>query len=300
VISIDPGLETPYAHHLATGIQREVPGRIALATDFIYVRGFKQPSTLDYNPLVPSLGPNRRPSDVNGVAGTSASVLQYTSFGETWYRGVTVAASRRFIDRHQLLISYTLSKADDNGTDFQSEFIAQDSGRGRNPDDLNGLPLGFNPALEKGPSVQDQRHRLVASGIYMLPKDIELSSIVTVGSGRPYNILAGVDLNADGDGGATDRARATLADITTSVQRNAGTLPVQAGVDVRLARRFRARRLSVDGIFEVFNLFNRSNYTAVNNVFGTGAYPSNPAPTFGQFTQAGPPRQVQVALKIGF
>ena len=300
VISIDPGLETPYAHHFATGIQREIPGRIALATDFIYVRGFKQPSTLDYNPLVPSLGPNRRPSDINGVAGTSASVLQYTSFGETWYRGVTVAASRRFIDRHQLLISYTLSKADDNGTDFQSEFIAQDSGRGRNPDDLNGLPLAFNPALEKGPSVQDQRHRLVASGIYMLPKDIELSSIVTVGSGRPYNILAGVDLNADGDGGATDRARATLADITTSVQRNAGTLPVQAGVDVRLARRFRARRLSVDGIFEVFNLFNRSNYTAVNNVFGTGAYPSNPAPTFGQFTQAGPPRQVQVALKIGF
>jgi hypothetical protein len=134
----------------------------------------------------------------------------------------------------------------------------------------------------------------------MLPKDIELSSIVTVGSGRPYNILAGVDLNADGDGGATDRARTTLSDISTSVQRNAGTLPVQAAVDVRLARRFPAGRVSVDGILEVFNLFNRSNYTAVNNVFGTGAYPASPAPTFGQFTQAGPPRQVQVALKIGF
>ena len=134
----------------------------------------------------------------------------------------------------------------------------------------------------------------------MLPKDIELSSIVTVGSGRPYNILAGVDLNADGDGGATDRARATLADIATSVRRNAGTLPAQAAVDVRLARRFRVGRASVDGIFEVFNLFNRSNYTAVNNVFGTGSYPASPAPTFGQFTQAAPPRQVQLAVKIGF
>ena len=97
--------------------------------------------------------------DLGGFAGTSASVLQYTSFGETWYRGVSVAATRRFTNRHQLMMSYTLSKAEDNGTDFQSEFIAQDSGRGRNPDDLNGLPLGFNPALEKGPSVQDQRHR---------------------------------------------------------------------------------------------------------------------------------------------
>ena len=61
VISIDPGLETPYAHHLATGVERELPGQIALSADVVYVRGFEQLSTLDYNPLVPSLGPNRRP-----------------------------------------------------------------------------------------------------------------------------------------------------------------------------------------------------------------------------------------------
>ena len=151
VISIDPALETPYAHHLAAGMQRELPGSIALAADVIYVRGFKQPSTLDYNPLVPSLGANRRPSDLNGVAGTSASVLQYTSFGETWYRGVTVAASRRFIDRHQLLISYTVSKAEDNGTDFQSEFIAQDSGRGATRTTWTGYLSGLIRTPKKAP-----------------------------------------------------------------------------------------------------------------------------------------------------
>ena len=58
--------------------------------------------------------------------------------------------------------------------------------------------------------------------------------------------------------------------------------------------------MTIDAIFEVFNLFNRSNFTAVNNVFGTGSYPASPAATFGQFTQAGPPRQGQVALKLGF
>jgi hypothetical protein len=198
------------------------------------------------------------------------------------------------------MMSYTLSKSEDNATDFQSEFIPQDSGRGRNPNDIDGLPLAFDPDLERGPSVQDQRHRFVASGIYMLPKAIELSSIIAIGSGRPYNILAGVDLNGDGDGGATDRARATLADINTSVFRNAGTLPVQATVDLRVARRFPVKRMNIDGIFEVFNLFNRTNFTAVNNVFGTGSYPTSPATTFGQFNQAAPPRQVQVALKIGF
>jgi hypothetical protein len=69
---------------------------------------------------------------------------------------------------------------------------------------------------------------------------------------------------------------------------------------LRVARRFRLGRTSVDGIFEVFNLFNRSNYTNVNNVFGVGSYPSQPVPTFGQFTQAAPPRQVQLALKFNF
>jgi hypothetical protein len=56
----------------------------------------------------------------------------------------------------------------------------------------------------------------------------------------------------------------------------------------------------VDLLFEVFNLFNRSNFTDVNNVFGTGAYPSDPLPTFGQFQQAGAARQVQLAARFTF
>ncbi|PYS28285.1 MAG: hypothetical protein DMG11_13240 [Acidobacteria bacterium] len=68
-----------------------------------------------------------------------------------------------------------------------------------------------------------------------------------------------------------------------------------------MSRRFNlGERAHIDGLFEVFNLFNRTNYTHINNIFGAGAYPGNPLPAFGQFTQADPPRQVQLALKIGF
>ena len=31
-----------------------------------------------------------------------------------------------------------------------------------------------------------------------------------------------------------------------------------------------------------------------------GAYPTDPLPTFGQFTQAGPPRQLQLGAKLSF
>jgi hypothetical protein len=210
---------------------------------------------------------------------------------------------KRLGERSEFLASYTLSKAEDNSTDFQSDFIPQNTGRGRDPNNPAGLPLAFDASAEKGPSVQDQRHRFVFSALYALPRGLEISSIVTIGSGRPFNILAGADLDGNGDGGAfpADRARTAPSDPATSIGRNAGTLPSQAIVDLRVKRRFRlAGRTQVDGIFEVFNLFNRTNFTGIDSVFGSGAYPANPLPTFGQFQQAGPPRQVQLAAKVTF
>jgi hypothetical protein len=285
VISIDPGLQTPYAHQFSTGYDRELPHQMAVSAGFMYVRGFKQPGTIDYNPLVPALGPGRRPEDVNGIPNTSAPILQYTSFGESWYKGLTVALSQRFNDRYQFLVSYTLSKAEDNSIDFQSAFLPQNNGAGRDRSNLNGLPVGFRADDERGPSLQDQRHRLVASGVYTLPSNFQISTIVTIASGRPYNILAGADLNGDGDGGAfpSDRARTNPADASTSLARDAGTMPMQATMDVRLTRRFDVGRLKIDGIFEVFNLFNRTNYTDINNVFGLGAFPNQPLPTYVSF-----------------
>ena len=130
---------------------------------------------------------------------------------------------------------------------------------------------------------------------------MQLSSIVTVGSGRPYNILAGADLNGDGDGGTSPaRSRAHQSGRSRRIGRNSGTMPMQATVDVRVSRsRFRVSH-GVDAIFEVFNLFNRTNFAEINNIFGTGAYPGNPLPTFGQFIQAAAPRQAQLAVKLNF
>ena len=305
---IDPGLETPYANHASIGVDRELPGNLAISASYVSVRGENQIGTIDYNPVVPALGAGRRPQDVNGVPGTSASILQYTKFGETWYDGLVLSLTKRYTGRYQWLASYTLSKAEDNSTDFQSAFIPQQNGRGRNPDDVNGLPVGFDPDSERGPSTQDQRHRFVASGMYTAPGSVQLSAIITIASGRPYTILAGADLNGDGNGGAfpPDRARRDPGSEASSVGRNSGTMPNQSVVDLRVSRRFAlGARAYLEGIFEVFNLFNRTNYLETNNVssafiWGTGAYPANPLPAFGRFTQAGPPRQVQLALKIAF
>ena len=163
VISIDPGLTTSYAHQMSTGFDHELPGQVRLTVNYVYARGLNQLGTIDYNPVVRALGAGRRPLDVDGRAGTSASVLQYTSFGGTWYNGVTVSAAKPLGSKYQFLASYTVSKADDNSTDFPSAFLPENNGLGRDPANPNGLPIGFDPDSERGPSLQDQRHHLVLS-----------------------------------------------------------------------------------------------------------------------------------------
>src|SRR5262249_9160869 len=137
------------------------------------------------------------------------------------------------------------------------------------------------------------------------PADFSASTIITAASGRPFTPITGVDLNGDGDGGAipgSDRARANPADINTSVGRNSQNLPASFTVDLRLQKRFKlGGTAALDVIAEAFNLLNRTNYSDVNNVFGVGAFPTAPQTnaqglvTYGTFTAAQPPRQVQVA-----
>ena len=302
-ISIDPGLETPYSHQASAGFDRALGKDVSFSASFVYVRGKNQVGTIDYNPVIPSLGAGRRPNDVGGQAGTSASILQYTSFGETWYKGLTVSIHKRMSDNYQFLLAYTLSKAEDNSTDFQSAFIPQNNGQGRNPADPTGPPLSFDPASERGPATHDQRHRLVLSGVYRFPWNIQFSTIAIAASGRPFTPLAGADLNGDGNGGAfpPDRARTNPADPASSVGRNSGTMAKQINVDLRLSKKFNfGKRAGVEVIAEAFNLLDRVNYSEINAIFGSGAYPTNPLPTYGLYEQALPPRQIQLAAKVSF
>src|SRR6266850_1832577 len=123
---------------------------------------------------------------------------------------------------------------------------------------------------------------------------------------RASTPLAGADLNADGNGGAfpPDRARVNPADESTSVGRNSETSAAQITMDVRVSRKFRiSGNVAIEGILEAFNLFNRDNFFEDTNqssfvIFGTGAYPNNPLPTYGKYSLTLPPRQVQIAAKI--
>ncbi len=255
-------------------------------------------------PGAPRSRPGPPPGRYQRPGGTSASVLQYTSFGETWFRGLDAFARRPSRQPFFFRVGYMLSKAEDTSTDFQSAFLPQNNGRGpRSSASSAGLPIGFRPDDERGPALHDERQRLVATGSYRIPWDV-----IVFGTRDGRLGLAVQHPGRDGSEHGSrrrqlpvrSRARRFPADPATSLSRNAGRLPSQISVDARVSKSVRITgRLELEGLFEVFNLFNRTNFTDVQNVFGVGAYPSNPAPR----RLAGSRRQataVRCSLRRGF
>jgi hypothetical protein len=307
VQNANPGLRVPFSRQLSAGWTQELGHDLSLSLDAMVVRGERLLGIVDYNPLVAALGPGRRPNDTAGRPGTSTSVNHFTSYGESAYRGLVLALRKRMSHGFEALVSYTLSEAEDTVSDtFGQANVAEDPGLGRDPADLAGLPRGFDPETFRGPSAVDQRHRFVLSALGTLPWRLELSGVVSVGSGRPFTALSGVDGNGDGLM-VNDRARRDPRDPGSRVRRNGERMPGTVTVDARLARRFALPGgASLQVLVEAFNLLDRVNWSEVNNVFGPGAFPDEPQRdlvgrvTYGRFVKAYPPRQVQIAARLLF
>jgi hypothetical protein len=302
-----PGYRVGYSRQASIGWTQELGQEVTLSVDALAVGGRRLIGNVDYNPLVAALGAGRRPNDIGGQAGTSTSVFQFLNYGEGWYRGLIVSLHKRMGRGFEAHVSYTLSDAEDTVSELVGQGnVTEDPGFGRDPRDPSGAPLGFDPGAFRGPSAVDQRHRFVLSALGRLPRGLQLSGIVTLGSGRPFTALSGVDSNGDGST-ITDRARRNPADAASRVERNGERLPGSATVDARLSRVFALpRHTSLELLVEAFNLFDRVNYSDVNNVFGPGAFPNEPQRdsegrvTYGRFTKAYPPRQVQIACRLSF
>jgi hypothetical protein len=130
-----------------------------------------------------------------GVPVPFNSVDAQLSDAGSWYNALTVNVQKRFSRNFELLSSYTWSHSIDNGTDLQSTLEPQDS-RFAN--------------LERGNSVNDQRHRWVTSAVFKTPAaksgdglwqqfagGFTFAPIIDVSSGRPFNVITGTDTRLD-------------------------------------------------------------------------------------------------------
>jgi hypothetical protein len=210
-----------------------------------------------------------------------ANDSRFGSLGDAWYDGLTLALATRRGAWLTSRVSYTLSKAlDTAGNAF-----------------FSSPQTSTDIADEKGPSANDQRHRLVASATAAVPdatagwrralRGVQASVIASYGSALPFTITTGTDRNLD----------TNVNDRPAGVGRNTGRGFSTASVDLRLSRTFRTGRVRTEVLAEAFNLLNRTNLQLPNGVWGTGA---TPLASFGAATAAGDPRQVQLGLRVTF
>ncbi len=245
------------------------------------------------------------------IAGFDRVLLLQTN-GNSSYHGLVIQASKRYSDRFQFQASYTFAKAiDDNPT-----IGALNPG----PGDGGLLSDGGNPRVDRGLADADQRHRLVASGVWELSYGEELprvarillsgwqlSGILSVNAGQPYSGLLNFDLNNDGN---------AVTDRPPGLSRNTFRLPTTVALDSRVTRTQQlGERLRLQVNWDAYNLFNRVNIDAVRAtqfarstspaVCGIAGIPcllsqNTGASAFGTPTDTLDPRIMQFSVKLLF
>jgi hypothetical protein len=253
--TVDPRLRASYTQQTGLGADYELSAATTASANYIFVRGLRLFGPRNINPVIRPVSGNPTAGLLTGrVDPTRGDVFEFESAFDSYYHGLTLSINRRFSNRVSGLASYTYSKAIDN---VGENLIIIGTTAYADP---------LNPRQERGLSYNDVRNRFVASGVWELSytanrwlRDFQLSTIVTLESGRPYTVRAGVDLNRNRDG-TTDRP--------FGIGRNTGITPGYANVDLRLTRTVSfSETARLQGFLEAFNLFNRTNVSQVVTIF---------------------------------
>jgi len=219
-----------------------------------------------------------------------ANNSQYSPAGTSVYDGLHLSFLQRPTRWGSYRVSYTYSKSMNNlGEAFFSSPID---------------PLDVSK--DWGRSDDDQRHRLVINGTANtstaaaktawehFSHGFQLSGMFQFYSALPFNITVANGVNTIQGTPARPTVDGAL------IPRNAGVASDFSTISLRLSRTFKVGRARLEGLVEAFNLLNTRNDLARITTFGTGVYPTNPAPNFGSITVVGDPRTLQFGFRAGF
>jgi hypothetical protein len=303
----DPDMTDPRVQKFSIGIQRAVGRNWSLSSDYVHTRGRNEPRVLVINPFIRDVcdptypgstpasprclrGANSRYFDEAlvqagfPITGGRARIEQINSIGsnnssrfDSW-----TTTLRGRTSRMQGSISYVLASSRAWG----GQPVASYSGNGINITPENQFREG-----EWGPTRLDERHRLVASGVFDLPYRIQLSSVLQLASARPYSLNTGFDVDGDGlavidrvcegvDPRAVFDARGNLTALrainplgcrqTQVNSQRAGFIVNQDGsvrevsgrffnVDLRVTKAFALGGVSLRPYADFYNVFNTEN-----------------------------------------
>jgi len=279
-------MQNAFSQQASFEIEQQIGEKGALSVGYQHSRGLHLIANINQNvPTCVASGGNNgcRPNP------NYANNSEYSSLADSNYNALHVSFVQRPVQWGSFRVSYTYSKALNNVGEF---FFSS--------------PIDhYNIWQDYGRSDDDQRHRLVLQGSVHssmaratttwghLVNGFELSGMYQYYSALPFNITTGA---------STIQGTSARPMVNGEfISRNAGKGFDFSSLSARLSRSFRiSESVTLQGLVEAFNAFNHFNGVTNNSVFGSGAYPTNPSPAFGQVTSVSDPRTLQFGLRLRF
>ncbi|RMG56492.1 MAG: TonB-dependent receptor [Acidobacteria bacterium] len=289
-------LPNPYAEQASLQLEYQIGTHWAVSLGWLFVHGLKSVALRHIN--VKPIGALPNGKTMFTALNPRFGFYQVLEPSQTsLYHAGNLIVQRRFHRNVSLVVNYTFSKTIDSTSPGTS---------------LTQIPENnLNARLDRAVSNMHVAHRfvlrLLAEGPrrFALTRDFKLGIITTLESARFYTIFVGFDANGD---------LQPTNDRVGLLGRNTLKGDNFSSVDLRLSRIIPfGERLKLEFIAETFNLFNTTNITEINTVYGAPDFlPGQPVPhsfrdriqapvaSFGTPKAVSNPRQIQFALKLRF
>jgi hypothetical protein len=278
----DPRDQVIYSHQASVGFQRQIGDTAAVSADYVFtgtrnIDSKAQNINLGYDPATGVNYPN-----------TDTAHLPYPDWGQVSMavsdgarsnnHGLQTVFTKRLSHRWQASANYTLSMLKDADAYPHAGLVR--------------VPFATAPDLggQYTLAATDQRHRAVFNGIFDAGHGLQVSGLYFYGSGQRYSTNYGGDQRRALVGSGRLRPDGTIAP-----RNNLAGSPIHR-VDMRLQERIRIGRRSIDGIVELFNVFDHANYGAYTTSESNAAY-GKPAQSSNV---AYAPREVQLGFRVAF
>jgi hypothetical protein len=261
---LEPNARIPYQMHYGLSIERQL-GERATGTISVYnVRGIHMFRSVDINAPTAASGYKLRPNPA--------------------YARIRQMQSEGFFEANGMDISYR-GRWNKYFTGFGRYSWSHDES---NAGGINWFPENQQAPKEWSNSGYDRRQRLSLYAMFHPESVLNLSVGIFANSGAPWTEVTGAD--AYGDGLFNTRP--------DGVGRNSRNYPAYTDMDLRWGHDFKftqnkaedAPKLGVSA--GAFNLMNHENDTSINPVVTSSSY--------DQVTAVGPPRRIQLAMRLEF
>jgi hypothetical protein len=281
---ISPDVVEPHTYQAHVGYAHTLAANTTMSIDYTLSEGRNELRQININPIING---TRRLAAAQVAAGYPANqfsqVRILSSINKSKYNALTFLFQRRF-PRATLQAHYTLAHAYSYGGSTGNRSGA-------------GQPQVWDKPLdpsEWGPNGPDERHRMVATGVFELAYGIQLSPVVQLASARAYNLTAGTDLNKDGNNNDRYVDPTTGQQVSLNSARGDNTFVF----DMRTTKFFNFGGDRKLGLFvEFFNLFNTANF---GSEYGGNSRSATFRQPTGYIPGIGYPRQVQLGTRFLF